>query len=63
MTYTRMYYSVSIDKRKASYKAYYQHNKERYKHMYTEQKLKLKEHEASDETDEHKKTLSTISEF
>ena len=64
MTYKRMYYSVSIDKRKAYYKAYYQQNKEIYKQRCSEQKLKLKEHEPSDETNEtneHKRTLSITS--
>ena len=61
MTYKRMYYSVSIDKRKAYYKAYYQQNKERYKQRYTKQKIKLKEHEPSDETNDHKTTLSIMS--
>ena len=62
MTYKSMYYLVSIDKRKAYYKAYYQQTKDRYKHTYTAQKIKLKEHEPSDETNEHNKTLSIMSE-
>ena len=61
MTYKRMYYLVSIDKRKAHYKTYYQQNKERYRQRYSEQKLKLKEHEQSNETNEHKTTLNIIS--
>ena len=56
-----MYYVVSIDKRRAYYKAYYQQNKERYKHTYTEHKLKLKEHEPINETNEHETTLNIIS--
>jgi hypothetical protein len=40
MTYKRMYYVVSIDKRKAYYKAYYKQNKGIYKHRDTEQKIK-----------------------
>ena len=35
MTYKRMLYSVSIDQRKAYYKAYYQQNEDRYKQRYT----------------------------
>ena len=61
MTYKRRYCLVSIDKRKAYYKAYYQQNKESYKQRYTKQKLKLKEHEPSNETIEHKTTLSIMS--
>ena len=61
MTYKRMYYLVSIDKRKAYYKTYCQQHKDRYKQRYTEHKLKLKEHEPSNETNEHKKTLSIMS--
>ena len=60
MTYKRMYYLVSIDKRKAYYKAYYQQNKERYIQMYAEQKVKLKENEPSDENHQHNKTLSLM---
>ena len=55
MTYERMHYLVSIDKRKAHYKTYYQQNKERSKQRYTEPKLKLKENEPSVETNEHNK--------
>ena len=57
MTYKRMYYVVNIDKRKAYYKTYSLQNKERYRQRYTEQKLKLKEQEPSNETNEHKTTL------
>ena len=61
MTYKTMYYSISIDNRTPYYKAYYQQDKEIYKQRYTEQELKLKEHEPSNETFEHKKTLSITS--
>jgi len=61
MTYKIMYYLVSIDKRKAYYKTYYQQNKEIYKQRYTEQKIKLKENEPSVETNEHNKPLSIMS--
>ena len=61
MTYQRMYYLVSIDKRNAYCKAYHQQNKERQKQIYAEQKLKLKEHEPTDEANEHSKTLSIMS--
>ena len=64
MTYKRMHYLVSIDKREAYYKAYYQQNQERYKQRCSEQKINLKEHEPSDETNEtheHKRTLSITS--
>ena len=60
-TYKRMYYLVSIDKRKAYYKEYYQQNKERYKQRYSGQKLKLKEHEPSNESNELTTTLSILS--
>ena len=45
MTYKRMYYLISIDKRKEYYKNYYQQNKEKYKQRYEQNKLKLKEHD------------------
>ena len=61
MTYKRMYYLVSIDKRKTYYKTYYQQHKERYKQWYTEQKLKLKENAPSIESNEHNKPLSIMS--
>ena len=57
----RMYYSVSIDKTKAYYKTYYQQNKERYKQRHTERKLKLKDNEASVDSNEHNILLSEIS--
>ena len=43
MGYKRMYYLISIDKRKEYYKSYYQLNKNRYKERYEQHKLKLKE--------------------
>ena len=43
MTYKRMYYIVSMFKRKAYYETYYQQNKDRYKQRYEEQKSKLQE--------------------
>ena len=36
MTYKRMYYLESIDKRKEYYKTYYQQNKDRHKQRYIE---------------------------
>ena len=42
-----MYYLVSIDIRKEYYKTYYQHNKNRYKQRCIEQKLRIREDEAS----------------
>ena len=41
MTYKRMCYLVSIDKRTAYYKADYQQYKDRYKQRYEQHKLKL----------------------
>ena len=61
MTYKRMYYLVSIAKRKAYYKTYYKQHKGIYKQRYTVQKLKLKENEPSVEINEHNKPLSIIS--
>ena len=61
MTYKRMYYLVSIAKRKAYYKTYYKQNKERYTQRYTVQKLKLKGNEPSVEINEHNKPLSVMS--
>ena len=61
MTHKRMYYLVSIDKRKAYYKTYYQRNKTTYKQRCTEQKLKLKENEPSVESNENNKPLSVLS--
>ena len=61
MTYNRVYYLVSIDKRKAYYKSYYQHNKDRCKQRYTEQKLKLKGNEPSIESSEHNTPSSIMS--
>ena len=46
MTYKRVYYLVSIDKRKEYYKTYYQQNKDRYKQRYIEHTLKIKEDES-----------------
>ena len=43
MGYKRMYYLISIDKRKEYYKSYYQLNKNRYKERYEQNNLKLKE--------------------
>ena len=43
MAYKRMYYLISIDKRKEYYKNYYQQNKDRYKQRYEQKKIKLKE--------------------
>ena len=57
MTYKRMYYSVSIDKRKEYDETYYQQNKYRYKQRYMEHKLEIKEYEASVEQNEHNKTF------
>jgi hypothetical protein len=61
MEYKRMHYLVRIDRRKASYKTYYQQRKETYKQRYTEPKIKLKENEPSVETNEHNKALSILS--
>jgi len=58
-----MYCLVNTDKRKAHYKTYYEQDKERHTHRYTEQKLKLKEDELSVETNEHNKPLSVMNKF
>ena len=60
MTYKSIYDLVSIDKRRAYYKTYYQQTKERYKQRHTET-IKLKEHEPSSETNAHNKKLSIMS--
>ena len=61
MAYKRVYHLVSIDKRKAYCKTYYQQNKDRYKQRYAEQNSKLKENGSSVESNEHNKPLSAIS--
>ena len=61
MTYKRMYYLVSIDKRREYCRTYYQQNKGRYEQIYEEQKPKLKEKGLSVESNEHNKPLSAIS--
>ena len=55
-----MYYFICIDKRKVYVKTYYQQNKERYKQRYTGQKLKLKENEASVDSNEHNIPVSEM---
>ena len=45
MACKRMYYLISLDKRREYYKNYYQQNKDIYKHRYEQNKLQLKEHD------------------
>ena len=61
MTFKRMYYLVSIDKRREHYTTYYQQNKDRYKQRYEKPKSKIKENGSSVESTEHNKPLSAIS--
>ena len=62
MTYKRMYYLVNIEKRKESYKTQCQQNKYRHKQSYKEQKLKIKQEEASvGKNNEHNKPFNVMS--
>ena len=47
MTYKRRFYLVSIGKGREYHKTDYQHNKDRYKQRYIEQRSNIKEDEAS----------------